>query len=151
VIARGSNNPKAQRGSPNVIEASQGVEILKVPTGRVDRSMGDVHPSGNPHYTLDPANLPIVTRNIAAGLARVAPEHARVFEANRVARETGAKVLVVPQTPGAINGTDDYVAHLDYIVTAIAHTLSLTTVHPFRRSSGTRLVPPKGEEASWRG
>src|SRR2546426_11564381 len=44
VIARGSNNPKAQRGSPNVIEASQGVEILKVPTGRVDRSMGDVHP-----------------------------------------------------------------------------------------------------------
>src|SRR5437667_12050904 len=79
VIARGSNNPKAQRGSPNVIEASQGVEILKVPTGRVDRSMGDVHPSGNPHYTLDPATLPTVTRNIPAALARVAPDHARVL------------------------------------------------------------------------
>src|SRR5213079_2216746 len=69
VIARGSNNPKVQRGSPNVIDAS----------------LGDVHSTGNPHYTLDPANLPTVTRNIAAGLARVAPEHIRAFEANREA------------------------------------------------------------------
>src|SRR5438128_5397573 len=61
VIARGSNNPNAQRGSPTVIEASQGVDILKVPTGRVDRPMGAVHPSCNPPYTLDPANLPNVT------------------------------------------------------------------------------------------
>jgi ABC-type Zn uptake system ZnuABC Zn-binding protein ZnuA len=43
--------------------------------------------------------------------------------ANLVARATGAKVLVVPQTPGAVKGTDDYVAHLDYILTAIAGAL----------------------------
>src|SRR2546426_10430779 len=52
---------------------------------RSDRSLGDVHPLGSPHYTLDPDNAVIVTGNIAAGLARVAPEHARAFEANRAA------------------------------------------------------------------
>ena len=43
--------------------------------------------------------------------------------ASLVARETGAKVLVVPQTPGAVKGTDDYVVHLDSILTAIADAL----------------------------
>src|SRR3989454_6165509 len=52
---------------------------------RSDRSLGDVHPLGSPHYTLDPDNAVIVTGNIAAGLARGAPEHARAFEANRAA------------------------------------------------------------------
>src|SRR5207245_2753241 len=83
VIVRGAANPRLLRGSPNVVEASQGIRVLKVPAGHVDRSLGDVHPLGSPHYTLDPDNAVIVTGNIAAGLARVAPEHARAFEANR--------------------------------------------------------------------
>src|SRR5205807_3413947 len=49
----------------------------------VDRSMGDVHPLGSPHYTLDPDNVALVTANIVAGLTRAAPEQARVLEANR--------------------------------------------------------------------
>ena len=43
--------------------------------------------------------------------------------ANFIARESGAKVLVVPQTPGAVQGTEDYIAHLDYLVTAVADAL----------------------------
>jgi len=83
VIALGSNNPKMVRGTPTVIEASIGIAVLKTPSGRVDRSFGDVHPLGSPHFTLDPGNMPIVTANIARGLARVAPEHAAMFESNR--------------------------------------------------------------------
>src|SRR2546426_7297194 len=52
---------------------------------RSDRSLGDVHPLGSPHYTLDPDNAVIVTGNIAAGLAPGAPEHARAVEANPAA------------------------------------------------------------------
>src|SRR2546426_8448602 len=37
-----------------------------------------------------------------------------------VAQRTGATVLVVPQTPGAVKGTDDYIAHLDYLIAAVA-------------------------------
>jgi len=43
--------------------------------------------------------------------------------ARAVARETGAKVVVLPQTPGAVKGTEDYVGHLEYLVTRIAEAL----------------------------
>ena len=43
--------------------------------------------------------------------------------AKLVARESGAKVLVVPQTPGAVQGTEDYIAHLDYLVTTVVNAL----------------------------
>src|SRR5262249_18728114 len=60
-----------------------GIMVLEVPTTRVDRSMGDVHPVGNPHYSLDPGMAPAVTANILEGLARVAPRERAAFEANR--------------------------------------------------------------------
>ncbi len=47
--------------------------------------MGDVHPQGNPHYSLDPGLAPIITQNIVDGLSRVAPESRAAFERNRQA------------------------------------------------------------------
>ncbi len=47
--------------------------------------MGDVHPAGNPHYTVDPGMAPAVTANILNGLARVAPQSRAAFERNRAA------------------------------------------------------------------
>src|SRR5262249_18674946 len=85
VSIQGAPHPRLVPGAPGRVDASQGIPVLEVPTGRVDRSMGDVHPVGNPHYTLDPAMAPIVTANIAAGLARVAPESRAAFEAGRAA------------------------------------------------------------------
>ena len=43
--------------------------------------------------------------------------------ADLVAERTGAKVLAMPQTPGAVKGTEDYIAHLDYLVTRLAEAL----------------------------
>ena len=60
------------------MDASLGVAII-APSGPVDRSRGDVHPEGNPHYTLDPATAVAVTGNIVEGLKRVASRHAAVF------------------------------------------------------------------------
>src|SRR6185503_6931062 len=51
-----SRNPKIHRGAAGYLDVSRGVEILDRPQGEVNRSMGDVHPLGNPHYWLDPAN-----------------------------------------------------------------------------------------------
>ena len=84
-VVRGANNPEIIRGARGFIDVSRGIPILEVPSTRVDRSMGDVHPLGNPHYTLDPALAPIITQNIADGLARLAPEQAAAFERNRQA------------------------------------------------------------------
>lgn len=83
LVVQGANNPNVVRGSAGVVDASRGIPVLEVPTVRVDRSMGDVHPLGNPHYTLDPALAPIITQNILDGFTRVAGEHRGEFERNR--------------------------------------------------------------------
>jgi len=198
VMVHRAANPRMLRGSPTVVEAFQGIEVLKVMTGRVDRSMGDVHPLGSPHYTLDPDNVVIVTANIAAGLTQAflekvadadrrwksalapfrgagivsyhdswpyfyrafglveagiiedrpgippSPQHlvnlirsmreqkVRVIlheswyppdVTSRVAKEAGAKMVVVPQSPGAAKGTEDYITHLDHVVGALVDAL----------------------------
>lgn len=85
VAVQGANNPNIVRGGRGRVEVSRGAPLLEVPTTRVDRSMGDVHPLGNPHFSLDPGLAPIITQNILDGLARVAPEHRATFEKNRQA------------------------------------------------------------------
>jgi len=83
VAIEGANNPNIVRGGRGRIEISRGVEVLEVPTTRVDRSMGDVHPRGNPHFSLDPGLAPIITQNIVDGFARLAPDQRGVFAQNR--------------------------------------------------------------------
>jgi ABC-type Zn uptake system ZnuABC Zn-binding protein ZnuA len=78
----GAQNAQVMPGAPGYVDASRGVPIA-APTGPVDRSRGDVHPEGNPHYTLDPANARTVTANIVEGLKRVAPQRAGAFDARR--------------------------------------------------------------------
>ncbi len=83
VVAQGANNPNVIVGAPGRIDASRGLLVLEVPRSRIDRSMGDVHPAGNPHYTLDPGLAAQVTQNILEGLARLAPQNRATFERNR--------------------------------------------------------------------
>jgi zinc/manganese transport system substrate-binding protein len=83
VAIAGSNNAELMPGGRGRIEISRGIEVLEVPTTRVDRSMGDVHPRGNPHFSLDPGLAPAITQNIVNGFVRIAPEHRAAFEANR--------------------------------------------------------------------
>ena len=82
-VLRGANNAAVVPGAPGFIDASRGVPVIEIPTTRVDRSQGDVHPLGNPHYTLDPGLAPIVTQNILDGLVRLAPEQRATFERQR--------------------------------------------------------------------
>ena len=83
VVVQGANNPKVVPGAPGRVDASAGILVLEVPSTRVDRSMGDVHPVGNPHYTVDPGMAPNITMNILEGLVRVAPQHRAAFERSR--------------------------------------------------------------------
>jgi zinc/manganese transport system substrate-binding protein len=76
-----ANNPKILLGRPGYIDCSIGVPVLEAPA-LVDRSEGDLHPKGNPHYLLDPVRAKIVAQNIATGLSRNFPQHQQVFEKN---------------------------------------------------------------------
>ena len=55
-LLQNARNPTILPGGPGFIDASEVISALGVPSGPIDRSMGDVHPGGNPHYLLDPLN-----------------------------------------------------------------------------------------------
>ncbi len=77
-----ARNPAILPGAPGYLDASTNIEVLEVPTTRVDRSLGDVHPFGNPHYTLDPENGKVIAHDIAQRLMAMLPGQADVIEHN---------------------------------------------------------------------
>jgi len=81
-ILDGARNPRIRVGAPGHLDASEKVVRLGTPSTRITRAMGDVHPSGNPHYWLDPLNGRLAAKSIAERLTRLAPEHASEFAAN---------------------------------------------------------------------
>jgi len=86
LIIDGSRNKKIRFGQPGHLDASAGVPLLEVPTTQaVDRSMGDIHPMGNPHYWLDPVNAKVVAANIAKRLGELSPVDVAYFQQNLAA------------------------------------------------------------------
>jgi len=80
LLLQNARNERVLPGNPGLLDASSAVTPLDVPAGVVDRSMGDVHPYGNPHYLLDPLNGLKVARLIADRLAQLRPEARAYFE-----------------------------------------------------------------------
>jgi len=75
-----ARNAKIQPGGPGYVDASGTARILDIPTGQITRAMGDVHPSGNPHYWLDPDNGKRIARAIAGKLAEMDSANASFFK-----------------------------------------------------------------------
>src|SRR5713226_5898405 len=74
-----SRNNNIRPGAIGYLDVSQGVEILDRPSGTINRSMGDVHPLGNPHYWLDPANAVRMAIEITNKLSELRPSDAAYF------------------------------------------------------------------------
>ncbi len=82
VLLTQSRNPKIQRGTRGYLDASQGLSIREIPVGRIDRSQGDIHPLGNPHYWLDPRNGLKIAARLAERFAALDHEHAAGYQHN---------------------------------------------------------------------
>ena len=80
-LLESARNDRIATGTPGRISASQGVTLLEVPA-TFDRSRGDVHALGNPHFMIDPVNVHLIVGQIADHLAEVDPAHADLFKAN---------------------------------------------------------------------
>ena len=76
-----ARNDKIASGAPGRIVASQGIRMLEVPA-TFDRSKGDIHSLGNPHFMVDPMAAKIIAANITEHLAQVDPGDAPAFKAN---------------------------------------------------------------------
>ena len=77
-----ARNPKIQPGQPGHLDASSLItSVLEVPQGTIDRSMGDIHPGGNPHFSRDPNRMRNIIRGVARRMSALAPESAERFQA----------------------------------------------------------------------
>jgi zinc/manganese transport system substrate-binding protein len=94
VLVRGARNAAIQLGGPGYVDASTMIAPLEVPSGRVDRSMGDIHPGGNPHFTLDPRNGVRIARGLAERFGRLDPagQQGYVNNAEAFARRLEARI-----------------------------------------------------------
>ena len=81
-LVLGSRNAKIQLGEPGNLDCSRAIPVLDIPTTKVDRSMGDIHPLGNPHYWLPPSNAKIIAREIAQRLSQIDPSGAATYQKN---------------------------------------------------------------------
>ncbi len=76
LISRASNRD-IQPGRPGLFFAAEQVPLHQ-PHDHVDRSMGDIHPEGDPHVHLDPGRVPVIVDALADRIVVIAPddEHA---------------------------------------------------------------------------
>ena len=99
VLLGSARNARVLAGARGNVDCSRAITPLGVPSGPVDRSMGDVHGSGNPHYLLDPLNGLKVALLLRDRLAELRPAHKKLIEAryedfrSRVSRAMVGDVL----------------------------------------------------------
>ncbi len=85
LLIQGARNHDVTPGAPGNLNVSMAIStsnILEKPRGEVDRSMGDVHPAGNPHYLLNPHLGIKVAELITDKLIELDPDHMDVYDAN---------------------------------------------------------------------
>ena len=76
-----ARNRKIVSGAPGHVACARGIPLLDVPA-TLDRSRGDIHAAGNPHYVVSPLNAKIVAQNIAEALCQSDPAAEGVYRAN---------------------------------------------------------------------
>jgi zinc/manganese transport system substrate-binding protein len=81
-LLTGSRNGEIQRGSRGYLDCAELISLLEVPQSKIDRSQGDIHPLGNPHYMLDPRAVERVAVGIGKRMATLDPKNKQVYLAN---------------------------------------------------------------------
>jgi zinc/manganese transport system substrate-binding protein len=111
-------NGRIQPGAAGYVDLSTFIKPIEMPAGGVDRSMGDIHPYGNPHYHLDPRNMAAIALGLGGVLASADPAHAAGYQRNaaEAAQELNALDAELTKTLAPLRGEPvvAYHATLDY-------------------------------------
>ncbi|HEU4747853.1 MAG TPA: metal ABC transporter substrate-binding protein [Gemmatimonadaceae bacterium] len=82
LLVDGARNSKIRPGGSGNLDVSRVIPVLDQARGKVDRSQGDVHPLGNPHYWLDAGNGRRIARLFRDRFSRLDPGGAAVYAEN---------------------------------------------------------------------
>lgn len=77
-LLTGARNGRIQVGAEGNLDASTLMELRDTRLSP-DRSQGDVHPGGNPHFMLDPRNGGILAQAVAKRLGNLSPDKEAYF------------------------------------------------------------------------
>ena len=138
VLLRESGNARIQPGGPGYFEAAGYLHLLEIPAS-VDRSMGDVHPLGNPHVHLDPHNIALVATALTARLVAVDAANAKVYEARGADFQLRWKAAITrwEQQAALLKDMPVVVIHRDQVY--LCHWLGLREIAAIEPKPG---VPP---------
>ena len=138
ILLRESGNARIQPGNPGYFEATSALHLLEIPSS-VDRSMGDVHPLGNPHAHLDPHNVTLVATALTARLMAVDPANAKFYEARGTDFQARWRAAIVrwEQQAASLKDTPVVVIHRDQAY--LCHWLGLRELAAIEPKPG---VPP---------
>jgi zinc/manganese transport system substrate-binding protein len=81
-LQNGARNTRILPGGSGYLDCSRHVKLLEAAAGPIDRSMGDIHPGGNPHYLFDPRQAASCAKAIAGKLGAVDRANAATYDAN---------------------------------------------------------------------
>ncbi|MBA3671162.1 MAG: zinc ABC transporter substrate-binding protein [Gemmatimonadaceae bacterium] len=87
LLLDGARNPRIRQGGSGYLDVSTGIQVLDRARGDIDRSMGDVHAGGNPHYWLDPENGRRIARLFQRKFTQLDPANASAYANNEKAFE----------------------------------------------------------------
>lgn len=81
LVLQGARNPNVMPGNKGFLDCSQFITPIEVPPAGADRSKGDLHPKGNPHYWLDPERASAVAQGIARRMQELDAKEAATYQA----------------------------------------------------------------------
>jgi len=87
LLLDGARNTRITLGGSGYLDVSRAIPVIDIPRGNIDRSQGDVHPLGNPHYWLDPENGRLIARLFLSKFQQLDPKNAAIYTQNEHAFE----------------------------------------------------------------
>ena len=94
LILKQARNSKIQKGNIGYCDTSVDMPVLEKPTTEVNRSMGDIHIYGNPHYWTDPARGVLIAKKITDALIKNDNNNAEKYNANFIIFKNKTKTLL---------------------------------------------------------
>jgi len=125
-LTEAARNANIMPGARGYIDASLYVQPLEVPSSQ-NRTQGELHPLGNPHFNLDPEQGRLMARAIAEGLERVDPQGADAYRAGlaRFDATLDQKLPELARIAAPLRGVKAVSYHQDLVYLAARYGIDL--------------------------
>ena len=144
LLLRKSGNANIQPGQAGHFMAADQISLLEKPTV-LDRSLGDIHAAGNPHFHLDPYRILKIAEELAVTLATVDPANSALYQKNwlNFTREWNQAISQWEQRAQPLRGKRVVVSHNSWVY--LEQWLGLKKVATLESKPG---IPPSSSHLS---